>query len=214
MSAIFVSYKYKDNKVQYLVGTGYTTARDYVNVVMNILRSTHQIYVGEKDDEDSDLSYLAESTIEAKLKERIKDSSVTIVLISKGMRETYEKDKNQWIPHEVSYSLRDLPENRRSALIYVVIPDEQGSYSYFEERNNGWWHDDYIYTGNRLFEILERNLNNKKDSFSISKCNYYSDENYAVLVKWDFFKTYPLTTIKKSLEHRDNVDDYNIKVNL
>ena len=55
------------------------------------------------------------------------------------MREN-KKDRDQWIPWEVSYSLKE--ENRKdingknvksstNALLGIVIPDKQGKYDYF-----------------------------------------------------------------------------------
>lgn len=54
------------------------------------------------------LSQLSEETIWEKLKNRIYDSTLTIVMLSKGMREQYKEEKDQWIPREISYSLKEM----------------------------------------------------------------------------------------------------------
>ena len=85
---IFVSYKYADNNVYNILGNGYwglCTARDYVNIIEEKLGNTDNIYKGESDGED--LSQLTNETIWSKLKDRIYDSSITIVLLSKGMKD-------------------------------------------------------------------------------------------------------------------------------
>ena len=125
---VFVSYKYADNKVAMLKHKYNTTARDYVDV-LEVLIGSNNIYKGEQNDED--LSHLKEDTIWDKLKDRIYDSSVTVVLISKGMRKSHW-DKFQWIPWEIRYSLCEYAKDKRTShtngLIAVVLPDENNSY--------------------------------------------------------------------------------------
>ena len=138
---IFVSYKYADNNVYNILGNGYwglCTARDYVNIIEEKLGNTDNIYKGESDGED--LSQLTNETIWSKLKDRIYDSSITIVLLSKGMKDPLKAERYQWIPQEISYSLRETPRKNKNgdsitshtnALLAVVLPDRTGDYSYF-----------------------------------------------------------------------------------
>lgn len=101
---IFISYKFKDNQVYRLNDNYFTTVRDYVNILEDYIRNmSDNIYKAESEGED--LSYLSDDTIWEKLKDKIVDSTLTIVIISKGMREVYKTDKDQWIPWEVRYSL-------------------------------------------------------------------------------------------------------------
>ena len=131
---VFVSYKYLDSHVYQLKGIkGITTARDYVDKLEKILEAEHHIYKGEDDGED--MSSLQDSTIASKLGDKIFDSTVTIVLISKGMKEHGIDEKEQWIPWEISYSLkeqsRDYGNSKTNAVLAVVLPDEQNQYDYF-----------------------------------------------------------------------------------
>lgn len=80
--------------------------RDYVTKFEDILDSSDNIYKGESDGED--LSVLSDDTIWEKLKDRIYDSSVTVVFISPGMKENWKLERDQWIPWEVSYSLKEV----------------------------------------------------------------------------------------------------------
>ena len=90
---IFVSYKYSDSLVQDLdiyqdsffgkIKIA-TTARHYVDEISEHLTGDDHIYKGENDDES--MENLADSSISSKLGDKIFDSSVTVVLISKGMK--------------------------------------------------------------------------------------------------------------------------------
>lgn len=109
---IFVSYKFADNQVENLSIYENSTVRDYVTKFEEILDPSDNIYKGESDGED--LSNLSEATIWEKLKDRIYDSSVTIVFISPGMKESWKTERNQWIPWEISYSLKEVSRKNKN----------------------------------------------------------------------------------------------------
>lgn len=130
---MFVSYKYADSNVrQFRNRRRKTTARNYVDViVMNLKRTGRFYYRGEKDGEDlSDLHY---KEIERILADRMFYTSVTIVLVSRGMVDRVEEIE-QWIPWEVSYSLKNKARaegnSNTNAILAVVLPDRYGSYDY------------------------------------------------------------------------------------
>ncbi|MBA4299088.1 MAG: hypothetical protein C0433_03120 [Cyclobacterium sp.] len=63
----------------------------------------------------------------------MRQSSTTIVLISKGMKKAGKPEYEQWIPWEISYSLRTTTiqerKSHRNAVLGIVLPDENNSYS-------------------------------------------------------------------------------------
>ncbi|MGZ4009907.1 MAG: TIR domain-containing protein [Flavisolibacter sp.] len=110
---VFVSYKYSDNQVmdldiyeQSLWGNFkvQTTVRHYVNKLSEILENDDHIYKGENDGES--LANFSDDHIASKLRDKIFDSTITIVFVSKGMKNPWLPEKDQWMPWEISYSLK------------------------------------------------------------------------------------------------------------
>ena len=111
---IFVSYKYNDTNVEnlsYLLGT--TAVHDYVDYIQNRILNGDDIYKGEKSDED--ISNWSDNAIWEHLKNKIYDSTLTIVLISPNMKEPRRWQTSQWIPWEISYSVKEMPRNGRTS---------------------------------------------------------------------------------------------------
>lgn len=221
---IFVSYKYKDTNVyplkdSFLERYFPTTVRDYVNVLESFFdKQTNNIYKGESD--DCDLSSFDETTIWNLLKDRIFDSSITIVLISPNMKEKKRSEKSQWIPWEISFSLKETTRNDRTshtnALLAIVLPDINNDYSYFMYDINcpGTTCRCTRYNSNVIFSILERNRFNKKypeKTFCDNNANIYlGDHSYITFVKWNEFCMTPQRYIEKAVSIKNNIDEYNI----
>ena len=180
---IFVSYKYKDDDVKKIPeATQPTWPCDYVDYIKDEVLSDDDIYKGEESDED--LSDWAESAIEKHLKDKIYDSTVTIVLISPNMKEPGKWQKSQWIPWEISYSVRETTRNdrtsHRNALLAVILPNKAGKYDYFDK--------------NKAFPILKENIEN----------------GYTYVTTWENFVKYPQPCIKTALDYRDKTPSYKI----
>ncbi len=227
---VFVSYKYGDTKVPDLnkkdtvdfYGSPFSIARstrvrDYVDELQKLLDAADNMNLGEKDGES--LEDFADSTISTSLKDKIFRSSITIVMISKGMKDYTKVEKDQWIPWEISYSLREVTRadktSRANAVLVVILPDENNSYDWYltsDSECNCTNHNTSL-----LFKIIRDNMFNEKDP-SRKLCNgyyvYSGDYSYIINVTWNNFKSNPNYYIEKSIKIRDNKNDYNITVNL
>lgn len=178
---VFISYKYADTNVAPLYPAylwGQTTVRSYVDAFMEKVKAAGiAVYKGEMEGED--LSHLSDAGIWEKLKTKIYDSSVTVVFISPGMRVHWKEDDDQWIPWEISYSLREeTRQNRTSgtnALLLVVLPDQFGHYAYVNNM--------------RLFDIISGNIKN----------------GYAEVVQWNIFMSNISYYIERAIQRKGRI---------
>lgn len=180
---VFISYKYKDNDVKSIPGvTQPTWPCHYVDYVRYTILADDDIYKGE--DSDEDISYWPEDRIWQHLRNKIYDSTITIVLISPNMKEPGKWQRSQWIPWEISFSLRETTRNDRTshnnAILAVILPDKNGSYEYYNQDS--------------LFPILKSNIEN----------------DYIYVVTWDDFLKYPDIDIEWAFDHRKAVPAHKI----
>ena len=201
---VFVSYKYGDNNVKmiYKYNKIIKTSRDYVDILMDEIGKDN-IYKGEENNED--LSHLSEDTIWEKLKDKIYDSSITIVLITPNMIDRCKTEEEQWIPWEISYSLKEITRGDRisrvNGIICVAIPDRNNSYDYVLPEYNE-------INRKSLFPIIKNNMKNIK--YSLDLFNFDYDESYIDLVKWDDFITNINTYLKKAKNKSEHSEMYDL----
>ena len=203
---IFVSYKYGDNNVENIIGMdgkgGLCTVRNYVDKLEDILEDkTEHIYKGESDGED--LSQLSDDTI----------------------WEKYKAEKHQWIPQEISYSLKEISRidssgnsvtSKTNALIAVIVPDINGSYDYFTYQKDCCTKKctHYNNDSDRIFTIMSKNMFNQK-SPDKEQCDnnnyiYHGECNYMLCVKWNDFVDNVDKYIDRAYSIQDNQEEYDI----
>jgi hypothetical protein len=131
------------------------------------------------------------------------------------MKENGVPEKEQWIPWEVSYSLREQSRqgqrSKTNAMLAVVLPDENGSYEYFITKNpqcnSRTLHTDF------LFQILKDNMFNHKNP-KTRECNghtiYSGYSSYIHSVKWEDFINDIDKYVEIALEIWRNRNDYEI----
>lgn len=221
---IFISYKYGDRDVRPLASGGLftTSARHYVDELQTHLGANDHIYKGENDNES--LEGFKDETIASKLRDKIFDSSITLVLISKNMKDFSLSENDQWIPWEISYSLKEMTRDDRTsgtnAILAIVLPDRAGSYEYFIKKvcpNNcmNWQNDS-------TFGIIGKNMFNSKHPKTFI-CKYHPDSgavhteydhSFIYPAMWDEFISNVNIYINLAVQIRENIDDYEItKIN-
>jgi hypothetical protein len=225
---IFVSYKYGDSNVYPLASVTaqpfnallgayrQTTVRHYVDELQSLLAHDDHINKGENDDES--LAGFKDSTIESKLRNKIYDSSITLVLISPNMKESYISESEQWIPWEIAYSLKEHSRNGRTsqtnAMMAIVLPDRANSYSYFMTSNTCCIPGCTDFKTGSLFKILQKNMFNRT-TVTLMSCNYskniHSGEcSYIPAVRWYEFKNDISGNLERAIRINENIDNYKI----
>lgn len=229
---VFVSYKYADEKVAKLQDRFYeevnsemqwnyrsTRVRDYVDLIQDKVGKDN-INLGEKDGES--LENFSDEKIETLLKQRIRQCSITIVVISKGMKDNTKIEKEQWIPWEISYSLRVVPTGgntkQMNAVLGVVLPDETGNYNWYYTLNTEC--SCTTHHTSQLFNILSDNMFNiLEKEFRICngiKIHTKDEPSFIKTIKWDDFmysNNYNYY-IDKAVSIKDDAVSYDVHVNL
>lgn len=217
---MFVSYKYADSNVAPL-GYGHSsTVRDYVNKLETILAENGHAYYGEHEDED--LSWWTDDQIYERLKNKIFPTSCTIVLISPNMREYGRRDRNQWIPWEIYYSLRLETRSgytsRRNGILAVVLPDRYGSYDYALQTGTCCSTPCTKYLTGNFFNILKCNMFNRKsgcDRICLHNDQIWNGESsYIPMVKWSDFVSNVNSQIERVEMIRDKADEYDLHIDV
>lgn len=181
---IFVSYKYADANVQALPGLyTQTTVRSYVDKFEYHLHSRgSSIYKGERN--GTDLSMFSEDYIWQLLKDKIYDSTVTVLFISPNMKEYGKWERSQWIPWEIAYSLREQTRSDRTshsnAIVAVILPDKAGNYGYYSWMNH--------------FKIVSENIKN----------------GYIEVVEWANFISNTTRYIDAAIRRKENTPKYQL----
>ena len=224
---IFISYKYKDTNVRqiprvcYALGRG-MRVRDYVDILQELIGEDN-INKGERDGED--MSVLEDATIQSVLGDKIYDSSITLVLISPNMKDPNLPETDQWIPWEISYSLREQSRagrtSKTNAVMAIVLPDANNSYDYYiQEHTCPYCNTRTFYTGT-LFKILSVNMFNRHNP-TYSTCLHHAPDNrpqtgessYIPSVKWDDFIDDIEGNLRRVERIKENIAAYDIKKNL
>ena len=187
----FISYKYSD----VVEGKGYNNLRDRI---IRKLGDDAKYYKGENGF-TKDISGHSAEYIKQTLKDKLYDTSVTIVILSPNMR------MSDWIEWELEYSLRNVTRGDRTSrpngIVAVVQKQTYGygdGYSWMRSYGNSW-------NTSNLFSVIKDNRNNKK---------YYTPsnlpDNYIDIITEDAFLNNPNKYIDEAYFKCQNYSSYNL----
>lgn len=188
----FISYKYSD-----VVEGKSDNLRDRI---ISKLGEDAKFYRGE-DGYTKDLSSYSASYIKKTLKEMIRDTSVTILILSPNMK------LSQWMNWELSYSLSEITTNGRISHSNGVVAVVQKQPIYGFSDGYEWFRDWYgEWDIRKAFELVRFNQNNKK-----LFADYNLSNNYIDIITEDMFLKDPFKYIEDAYIKSQNIDSYNIR---
>lgn len=219
---IFVSYKFTDDQVANLDGQSNSIVRDYVDKLEDYLGFSAHVYKGEYSGENP-----SEETVWDRLRDRVLDSTMTIIFISPGMIVPGVEEKDQWIPWEVSFSLRTTERTAQNgdtyigspnAMLAVVLPDASGSYDYYLQRSTCCAEGCTIHHNHRIFAIMRDNMFNRKAEdkriCDVRSTIWRGEHSYIRSVRWSDFIENPETYITAAYERQKHIKDYDIQIDI
>ena len=167
--------------------------------------------------EDADRSQMSEDTIQEYLYEKLKDTSVTIVLLTPeavSYRKNWIGNYDDWLYDELRYSLEDRKNNRTNGVVAVYTDDakdmilESGSHycAHCQETKS-------CRTLKFFDNLARKNMLNIKQSYKKNPCNdLYDDshDSYISLVSLEEFKQDYTKYIDNAKDKRDRLHEFNI----
>ncbi|MEG3270609.1 TIR domain-containing protein [Streptococcus suis] len=167
--------------------------------------------------EDVDRSQMSEDTIQEYLYEKLKDTSVTIVLLTPeavSYKKNWIGNYDDWLYDELRYSLEDRNNNRTNGVVAVYTDDAKDMI--LESSSHYCAHCQETTSCRTLksFDNLARkNMLNIKQSYKKNPCNdLYDDshDSYISLVSLEEFKQDYTKYIDNAKDKRDRLHEFNI----
>lgn len=167
--------------------------------------------------EDVDRSEMSEDTIQEYLYEKLKNTSVTIVLLTPDAVD-YRKDLwgryDDWLYDELRYSLEDRVSNRTNGIIALYTDDSESLVLKKSSHTCSKCNETSTCRSLLDFDNLARkNMLNVKEDYKENKCDgLYNDDkdSYISLVHFDSFKKDYEKYINSAKEKRDRKEEFNL----
>lgn len=168
--------------------------------------------------EDTDRSQMSEETIRDYLYEKLKDTSVTIVLLTPkavDYKKNFCWEYDDWLYDELRYSLEDRENNRTNGVVAVYTDDARDKLFTENKHYCSYCQQNQSCRILKDFDNLARkNMLNIKPNFKKNPCNnLYNDEydSYISLVSLEVFKENYKNYIDNAKEKRDRIEEFEIK---
>ena len=167
--------------------------------------------------EDVDRSQMSEDTIQEYLYEKLKDTSVTIVLLTPeavSYRKNWIGNYDDWLYDELRYSLEDRNNNRTNGVVAVYTDDAKDMILESSSHYCSHCQETKSCRTLKFFDNLARkNMLNIKQSYKKNLCNYLYDDShdsYISLVSLEEFKQDHTKYIDNAKDKRDRLHEFNI----
>lgn len=167
--------------------------------------------------EDVDRSQMSEDTIQEYLYEKLKDTSVTIVLLTPeavSYRKNWIGNYDDWLYDEHRYSLEDRKNNRTNGVVAVYTDDAKDMILESSSHYCSHCQETKSCRTLKFFDNLARkNMLNIKQSYKKNLCNdLYDDshDSYISLVSLEEFKQDHTKYIDNAKDKRDRLHEFNI----
>lgn len=167
--------------------------------------------------EDVDRSEMSEDTIQEYLYEKLKNTSVTIVILTPeavDYRKNLWGEYDDWLYDELRYSLEDRISNRTNGVIALYTDDSESlilkSSSHTCNKCN---ETSTCRTLTNFDNLARKNMLNVKEKYKANKCdNLYDDDkdSYISLVHFDDFKKDYEKYINSAKEKRDRKEEFRL----
>ncbi len=194
MNKIFISFRYSDGI-------------DYKEELVEKLKG-HAI----DKSEDKDRSNLNDEQIKKYLYEKLRDTSITIVILT-PQAINYKKEGhkyNDWLYDELRYSLENREGNRTNGVI-ALYTKEAKEHLMREETHicEVCKREKKVKNISNFENLVRENMMNVKDEYKKNKCEgIYDklDDSYISLIAYENFLENPKKYIDNCLEKRDRWD--------
>lgn len=199
---VFISFRFNDGNY-------------YKKELCNLFDSSTEVI---NCSEDEDRSMMSEETIKKYLYNKLKGTSVTIVLLTPNAlnhHKNYWGEYDDWMYDEIRYSLEDRDNNRTNGLVAVYTPEAKAAIISKSIHSCPVCNETKeVRSLAAIDNLARRNMLNIKDVYKKNPCdNLYDDEwdSYCSLVSWDEFKRNYAEIIDTAAQKRDLLGHYDIR---
>ncbi len=199
---VFISFRYSDGK-------------DYKDELCELFnRSDDYINCSE----DVDRSNMSESTIKDYLNSKLKQTSVTIVLLTPNAV-SYDKNYwtgkyDDWLYDELRYSLEDREGNRTNGVVAIFTNEAKDKlFEMSTHKCSVCKNESSVKVIKDFDNLVRNNLMNVKSQYKKHKCDGVYNENddsYISLISYDDFKQNINTHIDNAISKRDRIYQFDI----
>lgn len=198
---VFVSFRFKDGV-------------DLKEELIELFDSSTEVI---NRSEDEDRSEMTEETIRKYLYDKLKNTSVTIIILTPeavNYRKDWFGEYDDWLYDELRYSLEDRDKNRTNGAIALYTDESRDLLMKSNTHSCNVCNEETSCTTILQFEnLVRKNMMNIKSEYKAESCeDLYNSEkdSYISLVHFDDFKKDYNKYINVAKDKRDRKDEFDL----